>query len=91
MTPLAIELDTDAGQLSIHWPDARVQKLDTAMLRRSCRCADCLSAARAGTQALPARALQISRIVPVGSYGVQLAFNDGHGRGIYSWSYLRSL
>jgi len=91
MTPLAIELDSDAGQLAIHWPDARVQKLDIALPRRSCRCADCLSASRAGAPPLPARALQISRIVPAGSYGVQLAFSDGHERGIYPWSYLRSL
>ncbi len=28
---------------------------------------------------------------PVGHYGVQLSFNDGHDSGIYSWDYLRHL
>ena len=91
MTPLSLEHDADAGQLAIHWPDARVQKLDAALLRRSCRCADCLSAARAGAPPLPADGLQLCRIEPVGAYGVQLAFSDGHERGIYPWNYLRSL
>jgi prepilin-type processing-associated H-X9-DG protein len=27
----------------------------------------------------------------VGSYGVNIAFSDGHDRGIYPWSYLAQL
>ena len=30
----------------------------------------------------------ITAITPVGNYAVQLAFDDGHDTGIYSWSYL---
>ena len=30
----------------------------------------------------------ITRIEPVGSYAVQLAFSDGHDTGIYSWDLL---
>lgn len=91
MTPLSIEHDADAGQTAIHWPDARVQKLDNALLRRSCRCADCLAAARAGLSPAPAPDLRLLRIVPVGAYAVQLVFSDGHERGIYPWRYLSTL
>jgi len=91
MKPLSIEHDADAGQTSIYWPDARVQKLDNALLRRSCRCADCLSAQRAGQPPVTATGLRLLRIVPVGAYAVQFVFSDGHERGIYPWSYLRAL
>lgn len=33
----------------------------------------------------------IDRIEPVGHYAVQIAFDDGHDSGLYSWSYLRDL
>jgi len=32
--------------------------------------------------------VEITRIEPVGSYAVQLAFSDGHDTGIYSWDLL---
>jgi DUF971 family protein len=35
--------------------------------------------------------LRITEIHPVGAYGVQLVFSDGHDRGIYPWTYLREL
>lgn len=33
----------------------------------------------------------IEAIAPVGSYAVQLIFDDGHDSGIYSWSFLYDL
>ena len=35
--------------------------------------------------------VNIQAIEPVGSYGVKLAFTDGHDTGIYSWEYLHDL
>jgi DUF971 family protein len=32
--------------------------------------------------------VEITKIEPVGSYAVQLAFSDGHDTGIYSWDLL---
>ena len=32
--------------------------------------------------------VEITRIDPVGSYAIQLAFSDGHDTGIYSWDLL---
>jgi DUF971 family protein len=34
------------------------------------------------------RNVEITEIVPVGNYGVNLAFSDGHDTGIYSWERL---
>ena len=36
-------------------------------------------------------AVNIERIEPVGSYAVQLVFDDGHDTGIYSWGFLYDL
>ena len=33
-------------------------------------------------------ALNLESITPVGTYAVQLRWNDGHDSGIYSWDYL---
>ena len=33
----------------------------------------------------------ITGIEPVGHYAVQIAFDDGHDSGLYSWRYLRDL
>lgn len=33
----------------------------------------------------------VERIEPVGNYAVQIAFDDGHDSGLYSWRYLRDL
>ncbi len=35
--------------------------------------------------------VNISRIEPIGSYAVQLVFDDGHDSGIYSWAFLYEL
>lgn len=33
----------------------------------------------------------VEHIEPVGHYAVQIAFDDGHDSGLYSWRYLRDL
>ncbi len=33
-------------------------------------------------------ALNLEGITPVGTYAVQLRWNDGHDSGIYTWDYL---
>jgi DUF971 family protein len=33
----------------------------------------------------------ISKIEPVGHYGIKLHFDDGHNTGIYPWDYLQEL
>jgi DUF971 family protein len=35
--------------------------------------------------------VQITEIIPVGNYALQLVYSDGHDSGIYSWGYLREL
>ncbi|MFN0193560.1 MAG: gamma-butyrobetaine hydroxylase-like domain-containing protein [Aestuariivirga sp.] len=37
------------------------------------------------------RHVRISRLEPVGNYAIRIIFDDGHGSGLYTWSYLREL
>jgi DUF971 family protein len=37
------------------------------------------------------RHVEVREIEPVGNYGLQPVFSDGHSTGIYSWDYLYDL
>lgn len=80
----------DAHGLSIQWDDAPT-RLEAVHLRQQCRCAACKQLASQGSTVVAAPNLKLVDVSPVGSYGVQLHFSDGHARGIYPWSLLRSL
>ena len=82
MQPEAIEWGP-AG-LRLRWPDGDAA-LSASDLRAACRCGGCRSA---GAPLDPS--VQLRGVEPVGQYAVQLLFTDGHDRGIYPWSLLRS-
>jgi prepilin-type processing-associated H-X9-DG protein len=33
----------------------------------------------------------IEHVSPMGCYGINIGFSDGHARGIYPWAYLSQL
>ncbi len=37
------------------------------------------------------RNVSIASLTPTGNYAVRIGFDDGHGSGIYTWTYLREL
>lgn len=80
--PEAIELTPAA--LLLRWSDGEA-KLSATRLRAVCRCGGC----RARTS-IPA-CVELVDAVPVGRYALNLAFSDGHDRGIYPWVWLREL
>lgn len=83
IVPLHLDLSRQA--LGLLWDDGRTV-LDAATLRAQCRCNLC----RQGP-VLPASGLGLCGVEPVGNYGVQLRFSDGHDKGIYPWALLRAL
>jgi DUF971 family protein len=87
-----ISSHTRTGTLEILWSDGRQQRLTHAFLRTCCQCSHCKSFRLQGKtgEVLPEQ-LRITEIRPVGTYGVQLIFSDGHDRGIYPWTYLCEL
>jgi DUF971 family protein len=60
-------------------------------LRAACRCADCRRE-RIDHDADPGTdGATIAEVRLVGDHALNIAFSDGHDRGIYPWSYLREL
>jgi DUF971 family protein len=101
-SPQQITNNRQQRVLNIIWDDGSTQQLPHATLRAQCKCTLCQSQrllAGAGTDAdadvppppAPAADIRIEEIHPVGAYGMQLIFSDGHERGIYPWPYLRAL
>ena len=95
---LAIENIVVAGtELAIAWTDGEESYLDLETLRRACPCASCQGEPDATGRVIKPpvryneRSFFLSDYQPVGGYAVQLRFGDGHGTGIYSFSYLREL
>jgi prepilin-type processing-associated H-X9-DG protein len=70
---------------------SRPQPLAATQLRAACRCAQCVRARADGLFPRSFDGIAIERVSPVGSYGINVAFSDGHARGIYPWAYLSKL
>lgn len=97
MSPTRIARDGNSA-LSVTWPDGRVDTLPLSYLRDECPCAGCKGETILGKTYMPTVPIPIVQssyelvaIEPVGSYGVQVRWGDGHATGIYAWEYLRLL
>ncbi len=84
------EISADLTSLLLRTTDGDCAVVSAERLRLSCRCAHCQRARFDGR--FPARFPGIG-IVAVGhlGYGFNIAFSDGHDRGIFPKSYLREL
>lgn len=80
--------------LAIVWTDGREDRFDSVMLRRQCPCAACVDE-HTGVRQLKASDVPDSvrprRIQSVGSYAMQIFFDDGHSTGFFTFPYLREL
>lgn len=87
--PLAVTDQRASQLLRIEWADGLVSELPHGLLRKNCKCAECVAAQRAG---LPvAQGSAITGIEMVGEHALNFKFADGHERGIFPWAYLREL
>lgn len=80
--------------LEVTWPDDRVDRLGYHLLRGECPCAACRNE-WTGERVLDPSSirpdLKLTGMENVGTYAVQLAWNDGHSSGLFSWETLRAL
>ena len=83
-----------SDRLRIDWNDGRSSSYEVRNLRLACRCAHCVEE-MTGRPLLRGedvpRDVRPIRISPVGRYGIQISWTDGHDTGIYTFEYLRSL
>ena len=90
MAPESIVDHRARAALEFCWGDGERYLATYQLLRASCPCADCKVLRAAGGDG-NAGDVQLADIQPVGAYGVQFVFSDGHDRGIFPWIFLRKL
>lgn len=88
--PKELRLAKDKTELELVYTDGP-RILTAESLRAACRCADCARRRHDGTFAAPAGRVAVTALQPIGTYGINIVFSDGHDRGIYSWGYIRTL
>lgn len=91
--PRKVELRADGG-LTILWSDGHRSDYAPGPLRLACKCAMCedewTGERRLTAAAVPAD-IRLLGTSPVGRYGLQLSWSDGHSTGIYTFDRLRAL
>ena len=84
-------------ELAIAWNDGRESFFNLETLRRACPCAACGGEPDVLGNILRPRvnytekSFQLTGFDLVGGYALQPRWADGHGSGIYSFTYLRRL
>ena len=80
--------------LTVEWSNGHRGRHPVRELRLSCRCAQCIdewtNESILDPASVPADVRPL-RIEPVGLYGLQIEWSDGHGTGIYTFETLARL
>jgi DUF971 family protein len=90
--PLELRLAKDGGSLHIEFDDGQSYSLSAEYLRVESPSAEVKGHGPGQEQlVIGKRSVSIGRLEPVGTYAVRIIFADGHGTGLYTWSYLAKL
>jgi DUF971 family protein len=80
--------------LEVTWPEGHVDRFPYRRLRAECPCAACRNE-WTGERMLDPKSirpdLKIVGMENIGTYALQLSWNDGHSSGLFSWETLRAL
>lgn len=92
ISPVKINIK-DSRYLCISWDDGSESMLQLANLRKSCPCASCL-AEKLNKPATYIPLLSTAQntlkdIKMIGTYAIQLVWQDGHDTGIYTFDKLK--
>lgn len=90
------DLQVIGDELAIKWADGSEQYIRLEALRRACPCAGCKGEVdimgnlyKGPATHLTPQAFHLTRLLPVGGYGVQPVWGDGHSSGIYTYEFLQ--
>ena len=89
--PTQVSISEDLSFLDLAMADGSGIRLTAERLRGACRCAHCIRARIDGVFPDRFDGIAIVQAAPIGGYAVNLAFSDGHARGIYPWALLLGL
>lgn len=88
MQPDGLAISDNSKTLILCWPDASSSRIDVALLWAECPSAQQRRRRLDGKILHAPDDLTIVRVTPVGHYAVNIAFSDGHDRGVYPWHLL---
>jgi DUF971 family protein len=90
--PVKIRI-TGGNELVVEWSDSAVTKIPLLDLRKKCPCATCVAEkTRQSAKYIPLfmrDQVTVKELKPVGSYALNVVWQDGHSTGIYEYSTLR--
>ena len=89
--PTHIAVSENLDFLDLTMAQGETIRLPAARLRAACKCAHCIRARIDGVFAQTFDGIAITEVAPIGDYAINIAFSDGHARGIYPWSLLLDL
>jgi DUF971 family protein len=85
-------------ELAIKWDDGSETFIRLETLRRACPCAGCQGERdimgnlhKGPPIKLTSASFRLERLAPVGAYGVQPVWADGHNTGLFTYDYLWEL
>ena len=93
-----IDIQPIGEELAIKWDDGTEAFIRLETLRRACPCAACQGERdvmgnlhKGPPIPLTSASFQLQRLAPVGAYGVQPVWADGHNSGLFTYDYLWEL
>jgi len=91
----AWHVDRDRRVLHVDWEDGASTEYEFEPLRRGCPCALCSGEGSyrgnmSPTTPLSEAQTRLDDVQPVGRYGLQPTWGDGHSTGIYTFKMLRT-
>ena len=89
--PRQIAVSDNLDFLDITTAEGSEIRLAAERLRGACKCAHCTRARIDGVFPDRFDGIAVVQVSPIGDYAINLAFSDGHARGIYPWPYLLGL
>jgi DUF971 family protein len=86
-----VRLDRDNGRVLIKWDDGARLEYPYDPLRNACPCAGCRGHSPGEVEPPNVQGVVCLSIHEVGTYALRFDWSDGHGTGIYTWSYLEEI
>lgn len=90
-TPELISISDDRNYMRLTFADGRDIELKADHMRAACKCAHCTRARIDGVFPDRFDDIAIDQFSFMGGYAINIAFSDGHARGIYPWAFLIGL
>jgi prepilin-type processing-associated H-X9-DG protein len=89
--PKLITISDNRGYMRFTYADGGDIELNAERMRAACKCAHCTRARIDGFFPDRFDGVTIEQFSFMGGYAINIAFSDGHARGIYPWAFLIGL